>query len=106
MLASGADITVAAEAPSAEYIQMAGPVEQIYSAEINWWLLRTVRETLLRDDPEFVYCSTTDWVQHKYAPDEDLSQQHLVELDRIIGEIIDDGTQTRDLYHSGPRDVR
>ncbi|MDE0468451.1 MAG: alkaline phosphatase family protein [Candidatus Poribacteria bacterium] len=97
MLEAGTDIAVAAEDPPSEYIHTAGPVEPIYSVEINWWLLRAVRETLRKDDPELVYCSTTDWVQHKYAPDEDLSQQHLVELDRIIGEIIDD-EPAREIY--------
>ena len=97
MLEAGTDIAVAAEDPPSEHIHTAGPVEPIYSVEINWWLLRAVRETLRKDDPELAYCSTTDWVQHKYAPDEDLSQQHLVELDRIIGEIIDD-EPTREIY--------
>jgi phosphonoacetate hydrolase len=97
MLEADTDIAVAAEAPPPEYIHTVGPVEPIYSVEINWWLLRAVRETLRKDNPELVYCSTTDWVQHKYAPDDDLSQQHLVELDRIIGEIIDDEPE-REIY--------
>ena len=97
MLEAGTDIAVAAEDPPSEYIHTAGPVEPIYSVEINWWLLRAVRETLRKEDPELLYCSTTDWVQHKYAPDEDLSQQHLIELDRIIGEIIDD-EPAREIY--------
>ena len=97
MLETGADIAVAAEDPPPEYIQTVGPVEPIYSVEINWWLLRAVRETLRTHDPELVYCSTTDWVQHKYAPDADLSQQHLAELDSIIGDIIDDDPE-REIY--------
>ena len=97
MLEAGTDIAVAAEDPPAEYIQMAGAVEPIYSIEINWWLLRAVRETLRRDDPEFVYCSTTDWVQHKYAPDAEPSQRHLVVLDHIIGEIVDADPE-REIY--------
>ena len=97
MLETGADIAVAAEAPPSEYIQTAGPIEPIYSVEINWWLLRAVRETLRTHDPELVYCSTTDWVQHKHAPDADLSQVHLAELDRIIGDIIDDEPE-REIY--------
>jgi phosphonoacetate hydrolase len=97
MLETGADIAVAAEAPPPEYIQMAGEVEPIYSIEINWWLLRAVRETLRRDDPELVYCSTTDWVQHKYAPDAEPSQLHLAILDQIIGEIVDDDPE-REIY--------
>ena len=97
MLETGTDIAVAAEAPPTEYIQAVGPVEPIYSVEINWWLLRALRETLRTYDPELAYCSTTDWVQHKYAPDADLSQQHLAELDRIIGDIIDDEPE-REIY--------
>ena len=97
MLALGTDIAVAAEDPPGEYIQMAGPVEPIYSAEINWWLLRAVRETLRREDPELVYCSTTDWVQHKYAPDAEHSQQHLAMLDAIIGDIVNDDPE-REIY--------
>lgn len=97
MLASGTDIAVAAEDPPDEYIQMAGPVEPIYSAEINWWLLRAVRETLRLEDPELVYCSTTDWVQHKYAPDAEHSQQHLVMLDAIIGDIVNEDPE-REIY--------
>ena len=97
MLEAGTDIAVAAEEPPSEYIQTAGPVEPIYSVEINWWLLRAVREVLRKDNPELVYCSTTDWVQHKYAPDADLSQQHLAELDRILADIIDDEPE-REIY--------
>ncbi len=97
ILESGADIAVAAEAPPSEYIDAVGPSEPIYSSEINWWLLRAVRYTLQTYDPEFVYCSTTDWVQHKYAPQDELSQQHMAELDRIIGEIVDDNPN-REIY--------
>ena len=97
MLETGTDIAVAAEDPPPEYIQTAGPIEPIYSVEINWWLLRAARETLRTHNPELVYCSTTDWVQHKYAPDADLSQQHLAELDKIIGDIIDDEPE-REIY--------
>ena len=97
MLEAGTDIAVAAEEPPAEYIQRAGAVEPIYSIEINWWLLRAVRETLRRDDPELVYCSTTDWVQHKYAPDAEPSQRHLVILDQIIGDIVADDPE-REIY--------
>ncbi len=97
MLQAGADIAVAAESPPSQYIATVGPVEPIYSVEINWWLLRAVHKVLRTENPELVYCSTTDWVQHKYAPDENISQQHLEELDRIIGNIIDDDPQ-REIY--------
>ena len=97
MLAAGADIAVAAEAPPAEYVQAVGAAEPIYSVEINWWLLRAVRYTLRMYNPELVYCSTTDWVQHKYPPEAELAQRHTAELDRIIGDIVDDDPE-REIY--------
>ncbi len=97
ILERGTDIAVAAEDPPSEYIASVGNVEPIYSVEINWWLLRAVRWTLRSDDPEFVYCSTTDWVQHKYAPEAEMSQKHMAELDSIIGQIVDDDPE-REIY--------
>jgi phosphonoacetate hydrolase len=97
MIGADADIAIAAEEPPAEYVEAIGEPEPIYSAEINWWLLRALRKVLRDADPELAYCSTTDWVQHKYAPDEEASQQHIAELDRIIGEIIDDQPE-REIY--------
>ena len=97
ILEAGADIAVAAEAPPTEYIDAIGPVEQIYSCEINWWLLRAVLYTLQEYDPDLVYCSTTDWVQHKFSPNEEMSQKHMYELDRIIGEIVDESPD-REIY--------
>ena len=97
MLEGGTDIAIAAEAPPAEYIEAVGRAEEIYSAEINWWLLRALRKALRDDDPDLVYCSTTDWAQHKYAPEDEPSQKHMAQLDRIIGEIVDDNPN-REIY--------
>ena len=97
MLAGGTDIAVAAEAPDPGYVRTVGPVEPIYSMEINWWLLRAVREVIRREDPQLIYCSTTDWVQHKYAPEAEPSQQHLAELDRILGDILHEDPD-REIY--------
>lgn len=97
MLEGGTDIAVAAEDPPIEYINAVGSVQPIYSKEINFWLFNAVRWTLQEYDPEIVYCSTTDWVQHKYAPDTEVSQEHMAELDRIIGEIVDDNPD-REIY--------
>ncbi len=97
ILSAGADIAVAAEEPPPEYVHAVGAAEMIYSIEINWWLMRAVRYVLREWAPEFVYCSTTDWVQHKYPPEAELAQHHLAELDRIIGEIVDDEPE-REIY--------
>ena len=97
MLGTGTDIAIAAEEPPPEYIKMVGPVEDIYSSEINWWLLRALREVLREHDPQLAYCSTPDWTQHKYAPTEEHSLRHIAELDRLIGEIVDDNPE-REIY--------
>ena len=97
MLEAGTDIAIAAEDPPPEYVEAAGPVENIYSSEINWWLLRALRRVLREHDPELAYCSTTDWNQHKYAPTEEHSLQHIAELDRLIGEIVADNPE-REIY--------
>ena len=97
MLEAGTDIAVAAEDPPTEYVDAAGPVEDIYSSEINWWLLRALRAVLREYDPQLAYCSTTDWNQHKYAPTEEHSLQHIAEMDRLIGEIVDDNPE-REIY--------
>ena len=97
MLAGGADIAIAAEDPPPEYVEAIGPAEDIYSSEINWWLLRALHKVLRDDDPDLAYCSTTDWVQHKHAPAEAPSLQHMAELDRIIGEIVADQPK-REIY--------
>ena len=47
--------------------------------------------------PQLAYCSTTDWNQHKYAPTEEHSLQHIAELDRLIGQIVDDNPE-REIY--------
>ena len=97
ILESSTDIAVAAEDPPPEFIDVIGGVQPIYSIEINFWLLEAVRWTLKKYDPEIVYCSTTDWVQHKYAPETEMSQTHMAELDRIIGGIVDDNPE-REIY--------
>ncbi len=97
MLEGGADIRIAAESPSTEYIESVGEAESIYSAEINWWLFRALRKVLRDDNPDVAFCSTTDWAQHKFAPEEEASQRHLAEIDRILGEIVDDDPN-REIY--------
>lgn len=97
ILEKGADIQVAAEDSPKEFIDSVGSIEPIYSIEINWWLLRAVLYSIQKYDPDLIYCSTTDWVQHKYPPDHDISQRHMSELDNIIGDIVDQDPD-REIY--------
>jgi phosphonoacetate hydrolase len=86
MLARGADLTLAAEAPDPAWVLRLGPPPEIYSAEINHWLLDAAALVFVtRPDIGVVYCHTTDYPMHMSPPEGDLSQRHLAELDRRLG---------------------
>jgi len=90
LLRAGADFAVAAEDPDEEMIAKIGPAPEIYSAEINWWLFRALRVVLRERSPNLVYCSTTDWAMHAFAPEEPEAIAHLEWLDAILGEVLDE----------------
>src|SRR5262245_13110089 len=91
LLNRGADVTLAAEAPSLEWVEALGPPPDIYSAEINLWLWRAAARLLHeRADIGLVYCHTTDYPMHMCDASGELSQRHLHALDAAIGEIVDD----------------
>ena len=87
LLARGADIAVAAEAPPAEFAARYGKPPDIYSREINYWLWQVAVDLLeTRPDIGVLYVHTTDYPMHMWAPDRDESQEHLRRLDALIGE--------------------
>ena len=90
LLADGASVAVAAEAPGHDYITRYGSPPPIYSAEINHWLF-TVGLDLLETQPdlELVYVHTTDFPMHAWRPDDDQSRAHLAGLDELISACVD-----------------
>lgn len=68
--------------------RVVGPVPDIFSLEINLWVLRMAREVALRYAPRFLYVATTDYPEHKLAPDNPEMKSHLKEMDALIGEIV------------------
>ncbi len=90
LLEAGSDFSVSAEHPSPQLIERVGPAENIYSAAINHWLYRALGWVLRTRDPDLVYVSTTDYIMHKHAPSEEESIRHLDEIDRLLGEVLND----------------
>ena len=88
LLRAGADVAVAAEDPDGEMIGRVGPAQEIYSAEINWWLFRALAVVLRECRPDLVYCSTTDWVMHTFAPEEPEAIAHVERLDALLGAVL------------------
>jgi phosphonoacetate hydrolase len=97
LLSTGADFSLAAEAPTAAWAARLGPGPGIYSPDVNLWLFRALRLVLRERDPDVAYCSTTDGVMHRHAPDEEQSQWHLEQLDRLLGEVVADNP-AREIY--------
>jgi phosphonoacetate hydrolase len=86
-LLRGAEIVLTAENPTPEWIQKIGPVQSIYSREINYWLMEAAIDVLKnRPDIGCVYIHTTDYPMHTWAPDAPESREHLARMDELIGQ--------------------
>ncbi len=59
----------------------------IYSAEVSLVVLRVGLALLKTRKPNLLYLSTTDYVQHRYGPDEKDAIDFMVELDGLLAEI-------------------
>jgi len=87
LLGRGAEVLLAAEAPSPEWEARLGKAPPIYSREINYWLMRAAIE-LLRTRPELgvLYVHTTDYPMHMWPPAAEESKEHLATLDGLLAE--------------------
>jgi phosphonoacetate hydrolase len=79
---------MSAEIPDAEWVKRLGKAPDIYSAEINHWLLKAAL-WIVRNQPEIgvLYIHTTDYPMHMWPPDHDASRRHLAGLDSLLGEL-------------------
>jgi|SRR5581483_9332053 len=88
LLPRGATIVMSAEIPPPEWIKRLGPAPDIYSAEINHWLLQAAL-WIVRNRPDIgvLYIHTTDYPMHMWPPEHDASRRHLAGLDSLLGEL-------------------
>lgn len=90
LLGRGVDIQVSAENPPLPLQTRLGTPAPIYSREINYWVLAATREIIRCHAPDLLYVFTTDYAMHKHAPEEEPSQEHLHQIDRLLGQILDE----------------
>jgi phosphonoacetate hydrolase len=89
LLMRGAEIVLTAENPGPEWVQKLGPAPVIYSADINYWLMKAAIDILkTRPDIGVLYVHTTDYPMHMWAPEEPESKDHLARMDELIGEAV------------------
>ncbi|OQP64488.1 nucleotide pyrophosphatase [Niastella vici] len=88
LLSNGADLKLTAESPSREWIDRLGPAPDIYSPEINYWLLKA-GIWLLKHESRFqcVYMHTTDYPMHSWPPEDERSKTHLQTLDSLFQQL-------------------
>ena len=72
-----------------ELTGMAQP--DMYSMELSLFVLEAGIRLLERDRPDLMYLSLTDWVQHKYAPEEAEAKRFYREIDARFGRLADLG---------------
>jgi phosphonoacetate hydrolase len=87
LLSAGADTILTAEAPPDDWVKRLGPAPDIYSREINYWLM-TAAIDLLKTRPDLgcLYIHTTDYPMHAWPPEAAESKEHLARLDQLLGE--------------------
>jgi phosphonoacetate hydrolase len=90
LLRRGASLVLTPEAPPADWVRRLGPAPDIYSREINYWLLRAAIDLLkTRRDLGCLYVHTTDYPMHTWPPEAPESQEHLARLDAFFAEAAD-----------------
>lgn len=88
LIQDGTSIAESAERPSAWLADRIGPPPDIYSIEVNHWLFRAAINLLTEEALDLLYISTTDYVTHTFAPDDDRSQWNINQLDSLLGDIL------------------
>jgi phosphonoacetate hydrolase len=63
----------------------------IYSGEASLYVLRAGVDLIRNCGIDFAYLSTTDFIQHKYAPEDEEALQFYRRIDEIVGDLIGAG---------------
>jgi phosphonoacetate hydrolase len=89
LLGTGLDYLATGQEPPAELVDAVGAPPNIYSSEINIWLVHCLAWLIAhRPDLDTFYVHTTDYPMHMWAPGEDGSNEHLRQLDAAIREVV------------------
>ncbi|MES2707053.1 MAG: phosphonoacetate hydrolase [Verrucomicrobiota bacterium] len=88
-----------------DVVALAGPTPHIYSGDASLYVLRAGVALLESGRADFLYLSTTDYMQHKYAPEDaealdfyaaiDLELGRLLALGAVIGVTADHGMNAK-----------
>lgn len=83
-----ADTSTLADNGIADVCKLVGmQVPQVYSAELSEFVFRAGVRLLDKFRPQIMYLSTTDYIQHKYAPGSKGANDFYAMMDRYLGEL-------------------
>jgi phosphonoacetate hydrolase len=63
------------------------PQPDMYSMELSWFVLEAGIKLLEKNRPDLLFLSLTDYVQHKYAPDEAEAKRFYQYIDKCFGRL-------------------
>jgi phosphonoacetate hydrolase len=86
--AERADMATMAENGIDNVLDFVGlPLPDVYSPSLSEFVFAAGVRLVERFRPDLMYLSTTDYVQHKAAPDSDLANQFYAMVDRYVGQL-------------------
>jgi phosphonoacetate hydrolase len=71
--------------------QVGRPLPDQYSADLSLFVLDAGVHLLATRRPDLMYLSLSDYVQHKYAPEEPQALAFMADVDRRLGQLLDGG---------------
>ncbi len=86
----GVDIGISAQSPDESLLQRYGLElpPSIDSVEATAWIAEAAYHCIKRDSPDFVYCTTNDYVFHHFAPGTRESEEQIKAIDHYVSKII------------------
>jgi phosphonoacetate hydrolase len=89
LLRKGASDTMCWENATSEWIKRLGPKPDIYSREVNYWLMEAALYSIAHDPGlGLIYIHTTDYPMHTWAPESAESREHLHIMDSYLARLI------------------
>tara|TARA_B100000700_G_scaffold109743_1_gene123687 strand:- start:74 stop:1318 length:1245 start_codon:yes stop_codon:yes gene_type:complete len=67
------------------------PVPEVYSQDLSEFVMATGVKLMEEFKPDIMYLSTTDYIQHKYAPGHEIANKFYAMFDKYIGQLDNTG---------------
>lgn len=85
----GADLGISAQAPEEALLRRYGLERPpaIDSVEATEWIVKAACRCIQKDSPDFVYCTTNDYVFHHFAPGTEEAVRQIRAIDRYVERI-------------------